>query len=236
MKVRALFAPLALALLVPDVASAQQIIVNGGFEGGLTGWWIANAAGGSGNFYLSSSTVSPVSGSPTPGPRSGLNYAVTDQTAPGAHALFQTFTLGSAPTSATLSFWYFNRTSVGPLGAQNDFSFTGPANQRVQIDLLSGDISGDPFGGTVLANFFTGAGNTGWTFFTQDITGLLGAGTYSLRFAQVDNQNVFQHGVDDVSLNLSTISTISTVPEPSTTALLGFGLISIAAYARRRLA
>jgi len=82
----------------------------------------------------------------------------------------------------------------------------------------------------VLSNFVDGAGMSGWTFFTQDIPGLLGAGTYSLRFAEVDNQLFFQHGVDDVSLDVSTVS------EPATTALFAFGLVSIVGYPRRRRA
>lgn len=225
-------ATLVLAIALPTAASAQQRIVNGGFESGIASWGQSDQSGGSGSYYLLNGTTGPVSGLTLPGPHSGAWYVSSDQTGPGSHTLYQSFTISGAASSASLSFWHFIANyGGGPYGAQDDFDYNSSPNQRVQVDLLWGDISGNPFGGTVLANFFTGATNFGWTQYTQDITSLLSsAGTYSLRFTEVDNQSFFNHGIDNVSVN------VSTVPEPGTIALVGFGMAALVGFKRRRRA
>lgn len=226
---RKLLAPLALSLILPAAASAQQMITNGGFESGLTGWTVANQADGNGDWFSTAGVESPLSFFAIPGPQAGSLYAVTDQTGPGSHMLFQTFTIGGPVSSATLSFWHFIQNSaVAASGAQNDLNYTSDPNQHVQVDLLSGDISGNPFGGTVIGNFFFGGTDFGWTNYSQDITALLSTpGTYSLRFAEVDNQSFFQYGVDNVSL------AVNTVPEPGTYALVAVGMLALAGVKRR---
>ena len=59
----------------------------------------------------------------------------------------------------------------------------------------------------------------------------LAAGTYQLRFAQVDNQGFFNQGVDNVSIE----AVAGAVPEPASWAMMivGFGIVG--ALARRRI-
>ncbi len=226
-------ASLIFACAAPAALAGQQLITNGGFESGFSGWTIANQAGGSGDWYNSAGGTSPMSGMSIPGPHSGAFYAVTDQLGPGSHTMFQKFTLSSAATSATLSFSHFLANYAGQQGsqgAQNNFDYNAVPNQRIQVDLVAGDISGNPFGGVVLANFFTGGTDFAWTTFSQNVTALLGPGTYSLRFAEVDNQGFFNYGLDDVSLIVQT----STVPEPGSIAMVGFGLAALVGFNRRR--
>ncbi|HRI16081.1 MAG TPA: hypothetical protein PLX89_24040 [Verrucomicrobiota bacterium] len=91
-------------------ASAAELLVNGGFEAGLSGWTVTDQAGSSGSFYAVSGTTTPLSGFGTVGPASGLQYGLTDQGGPGAHALSQSFTV--APGSTV---WLSLRAADGPL-------------------------------------------------------------------------------------------------------------------------
>lgn len=82
----------------------------------------------------------------------------------------------------------------------------------------------------MLANFFSGAGPTGWTTYSFDVSSYLSPGTYTLRFAEADNVNYFQMGVDDVSIR----GPADVVPEPGTLSLFGFGAVGLAGFRRRR--
>ena len=91
-------------------------ITNGGFETGtFSGWTVADEAGGNGTWYVSNSTSSPNSGHLTVGPASGSYYAVSDQSAPGAHVLIQSFSTVPANSTVTLTFDMFvNNYDTGP--------------------------------------------------------------------------------------------------------------------------
>lgn len=219
-------------LLAGSTASAQQQIVNGGFEtGDFTGWNVANQAGGSGNFYVNTVGCTPLNCFTVPGMRSGLFYAVTDQGGPGAHEIWQSFTLSGAASSAIFKFSIADLNQASGTANFGNLDYTSIPNQHVRVDIFAGSYS--PFSTSSLQNFFTGAttelGGTGYVDFTFDVTSLLSAaGTYTVRFAEVDNQFFHNFSVDDVSLDV-----VST-PEPASMTLLATGLIGIAFGARRR--
>jgi hypothetical protein len=225
-----LAASLAVAL-AGSTASAQQQIVNGGFEtGDFTGWNVANQAGGSGDFYTSMGCT-PLNCFTTNGPRSGSWYAVTDQTGPGAHEIWQSFTLSGAAASAIFKFSIADLNQASGTANFGDLDYTSVPNQHVRVDIFSGSYS--PFATSSLQSFFTGAttelGGTGYIDFTFDVTSLLSAaGTYTVRFAEVDNQFFHNFSVDDVSL------AVTATPEPASMTLLATGLVGIAVSARRR--
>lgn len=130
---RRMFVWLAAALLFVGAGQARagELITNGGFETGtFLGWTEFDQAGGSGSWFVSSSTTAPLSGLSTVGPASGSFYAVTDQTGPGAHVLLQSFTVAPGSSSVILSFDMFvNDYDGGP--------FTGPLDYTVSRMALS---------------------------------------------------------------------------------------------------
>ena len=219
-------------------ANAIELISNGNFEtGNLSGWTIPifPAITNSGGWFVDApGTTTPLSGHSTAGNGLGGNYyAVTDQTWTSTHALSQTFTVPGPASSVILSFQMFANdyhgvAIVDPIGLDH----TGPANQHARVDILNSAAPPFETGAGVLANYFLGVDSgvdpNPYTTYTFDITALVGTGgSYTLRFAQVDNQNNLNLGVDNVSINFVA------VPEPSGVALVAIGVASMLVTRKR---
>jgi hypothetical protein len=229
----------ALALLVLPAHAAP--ILNGDFEAGLANWNRADQVGSDGSFVLQSGTTSPVNGMAVPAPPGGSNAAMTDGQAGGSHVLYQDFMQGTAVGSARLSFDLFigNRADAFFLPDPLTLDWaTAALNQQARVDILAG--GSDPFSmaaSDLLLNLFsTGLGDplvSGYNHFEIDITALLNANlnqSLRLRFAEVDNVNMFQFGVDNVVLD---IGAPGEVPEPAAWMLILAGLAA-GALSRRR--
>src|SRR5688572_13540257 len=72
-----------------------DLISNGGFESGFSDWTRVDQVGSDGTFHLQSGTASPVNGDAVPAPPGGSTAAMTDAQGPGAHVLYQIFTVSS---------------------------------------------------------------------------------------------------------------------------------------------
>jgi hypothetical protein len=220
----------AAGLAIEANSSLGAIITNGGFESALTGWTIANQAGGEGSFSIQNGTVSPMLGQSVPAPPSGLAAAMSDAGGPGSHVLYQDFIV---PTLAPGEDRFVFRASIFvgnradrfaiPNSLQFDLPAAGAAgfNQRARIDITLAGAT-NPFtlaANEVLRNVFeTNVGDplvSGYTTLNADLTAALAGRTgqtLRLRFAEVDNLGPFQFGVDNVD--------ISAVPEPSSVVLV----------------
>jgi len=225
----------ALACFVAPAASAQQLINNGGFESGFSGWTRVDQTGSEGTWLQQSGTTTPVNMITVPAPPGGSNAAMTDASGPGSHVLYQDFTVPMSLGVATLSFDLFIRNHANAFFSPTTLDFATPAlNQQFRVDIMT--TSADPFsvtmGDVLFTVYQTQPGNplvSGYLTITADLTALFAARpgeTLRLRFAEVDNVNFFNVGVDNVSL---------VVPEPGTIGLVLLGAGLLAARVVRRI-
>ncbi|MBX3380016.1 MAG: hypothetical protein KF805_07960 [Phycisphaeraceae bacterium] len=211
-------------------APAQELIANGGFESGFSGWTRVDQIGSDGTFHLQSGAASPVNGFAVPPPPHGQSAAMTDSAAPGSHVLYQDIVIPASVPVATLRFSLYINNSAGAFSTPSTLDWATPTlNQQARVDIMT--TGADPFSVSapdILQNVFqTIIGSSlvsGYNEFSIDVTALLAAHageTLRLRFAEADNVNFFNFGVDSVSL---------TVPAPSALGLAAAGL----SFRRRR--
>lgn len=209
-------------------ADTVQLLTNGNFATGtFAGWTEANQAGGSGSWFVSTSTSSPISEFTTPGPFPGDSfYAVSDQTGPGGHVLLQSFTVPVDTTSLLLTFNMFSDDRDNGPFCPGSLDFTVSPNECARVDILNGAAGAFATGSGVVSNLYNTAslassgGTNPWIPYSFNVAGLTPGNTYQLRFGEVDNQLFFQQGVADVCL-------VATTPEPSSLLLLCTGLLGM---------
>ncbi|WP_440906537.1 PEP-CTERM sorting domain-containing protein (plasmid) [Catenovulum sp. SX2] len=209
----------AMVVLASGHANAGLIehINNGDFEtGDFSGWNVVNT--GSGAWNINNGTF-------VPGGMSGLpvisgNYdAVTSQSGPGFHNLYQDVSLGEFD-SAILSWDDRIRSNA---------AFSDPNQEwRVLIEDLNGALISEVFS--------TNPGDTtsqiGANTRSYDLTALLSGytnQTIRISFEQQDNLGFFSAVLDNVSFTTS----VASVSEPATLALFGLGLLSLLSNSRR---
>ena len=213
-------------------SARANLITNGGFEtGDFAGWTVVDQAGGSGSFFISNpGTATPLSGfSTAANPSGGRFYAVSDQFGPGCHVLLQSFTIPVGASNFQLTFQMFvnnqfGETIVNPAG----LDYTAFPNEHARVDILSSSATPFDTGAGVVENLYLGSdpgsNPNPYTSYSFDLSDLA-AGTYQLRFAEVDNQFYFNQGVDNVS--------ISTPDSGSTVVPLGVAMIVVGLLHRR---
>lgn len=196
--------------MLNSVTLAQELISNGDFENGLNGWQVITQAGSNETyFYLDTpGNFTPLSWYPTANnPLGGNQYVVTDQHGPGAIALIQPVNIPPGVTSVTLSFQMFvnDQSGWGPLVHPVGLDFNAEPNQHARVDILCDGADAFSTGSAVLQNLYLGIDGSltpyNYTDYLFDITdAVMVPGTYNLRFAEVDNQEFFNLGIDNVSL------------------------------------
>jgi hypothetical protein len=209
---------------------ASELIINGGFETGtLSGWTVTTEAGSyaGSNFFASSSTTTPLSGSSTVGPKTGTYYAVSDNVGSSAVILSELFTVPSQPSSLILTYSLFVNSYGGTqINTSAGLDYNQLPSQFGIVSLLSAGTSLFSTSAGVLQNFYLGtaplAGSNPYVNYSFDITSLVSAGgSYILRFGEVSNLDVLNLGVDNVSVNFT--AAVAT-PEPSSAVLLLFAM------------
>lgn len=213
---RTILVTLATLALTTASNAGLSLITNGGFESGLSGWTTANQLGSEGTFFHQSGATSPVNALTVQPPPEGSFAAMTDAGGPGSHVLYQDFVVPANITDASLTFSLFINNTATAFTTPSHLDFATTAlNQQARVDIMT--AASDPFSTAptdILQTLFqTTVGSpltTGYNSLTFDLTAFLAARpgqTLRLRFAEVDNVNIFNFGVDDVSL---------VVPSPAT--------------------
>jgi Ca2+-binding RTX toxin-like protein len=188
--------------ILPAFGASAATISNGGFEtGNFTGWTVQNA--GNGNWFAYSGTTTPLSAMTVPAPPEGLRAAITDQTGPGSHILYQDVALEAGATH-TLSMVVYYRTSAADFSTPNTLDHTVSPNQQYRIDIMkpTAPVTSVSPSDVLVPAFRTDPGeptSMAPTTLTVDLTPYQGT-TVRLRFAEVDNQGFFNAAVDNVSL------------------------------------
>lgn len=218
---------LVLMTLAVHQVSGAELISNGGFESGLSGWTTMDALGSDGTFYLQTGTASPSIGDAVPAPPGGINAAMSDAQGPGSHVLYQDFLVPGVVGSALLSLDVFIGNRGQDFFTRNHLDFSlNEINQQARIDILKSGT--DPFSvsptDVLFTIYQTQSGDplvAGYDPLSVDVTGVLNSylnQTLRLRFAEVDNLGSLQMGVDNISL--VTRDTPGTVPDVATTSVL----------------
>lgn len=124
-------------------ALAANIVVNGSFESGLSGWTVTNDGTCTVDVYEAGDTTPGFFGAPAPAPTEGLFLVVTDPIAPGSCSIHQDVAI---PTGA-------NAVLTADIGYLFDSGFSAASGCSVTVEVTT--PSGSP-----IATVFSEIGTT----------------------------------------------------------------------------
>jgi hypothetical protein len=190
----------AVALLVLGTAgAAANTVVNGGFESGdFEGWSVVNEPSDSGDWFVYGAEEGPF-----PPPPQGEFAAITQQSNPGTHILYQDVPIEAGQTYLSMIVYY---DSSGPIAVPNPDTLEagdeGDGNQQYRVEVMdpaaplesvaSSDILATVFRTLDGDPAFIGPHTVG-----VDLSAFVGQ-TVRLRLAEVDDLGEFNAGVDAV--------------------------------------
>jgi hypothetical protein len=214
----------AAALLVAAPASAQNLVSNGSFEGGFTGWTLANVGGGTAPVVIS---YGDPSGYPTGafgeaiGPNSVMTLSpdmVGDKV-----AYFSSDTANPDSLTQTIMLQAGKTYNIG-------FDYYAPANGIANPNdaSLSFLINGMAAGGTLTAGSGSGTAAQTWFNFNTSFVALAsGPASLSFEFRGL--------GSTAADFAIDRVYAVAAVPEPAAWGMMigGFGLAGMAVRRRR---
>ena len=232
-------------LLATPLVQAAELVQNGGFEdnGGVgsstfTGWTVYSQPGSDGALAVQSDTVSPQNGFPVEAPPEGGFAAMTDQIGPGAYALYQDIAIPVDAASVSFSAQILIDNKASDFATPATLDYTVSPNQQFRVDILDPAAGPQDLGAAVLENLFlTNPGDPllqPYQTITADLSAYAGQ-TIRLRFAETDNSNFFNVGIDAVSVDAATHAHAIPTTGVSVSLLLSVltGLAGLAGLRRR---
>jgi hypothetical protein len=251
---QALIAGIAgLGLLAAPGAARAAIVTNGDFEtGNLSGWQVDDFLPGSGSWFAYTGTTAP-GGATVSAPPQGSFAAVTSQSDPGRHVLYQDITLPAGGSVNKLSLFVYYTTGV-PLSTPETLDPEVMPNEQYRVDVMKPSapidslIPGDILR-TVFSTSSTDPSTLAPTANGEDLSAFAGQ-TVRLRFAEVDNQAPLHASADAVSVSSNgftigqarlnkkkgTAKIPVTVPEAGTLTVSGNGVKGMVAAASKSVA
>lgn len=183
-------------------------VVNGSFErnGGVgsnvfAGWSVVDFPEGQGSWFVQTDGASPLNGFVAFTPPAGQFAAMTDQSGPGTHILYQDVRVPAGQSTLSFKVSLFNQ--AGVYFAPRTLSSERFPNQQFRMDIMARSAKVDGLGAGVLRNvFLTEPGDPplqGYITIRTSLTPFAGR-TVRLRFAEVDNLGNFHVGIDQVRI------------------------------------
>jgi hypothetical protein len=208
LKQAALAVVAAFAFLAPATAGAATV-VNGDFEtGNLSGWQVFNSSS-SGNWFAYSGDRPPLSGDDGNvfiRPPQGTFAALTDESSPDTAILSQDIALEPFWTHQLALTLYYRSQDPIAVPEPNTLASDGTAdeNQQLRVDVMRAGTPIDSLNPvdiltTVFANKNGDSQELNPTLFTADLTPF-GGQTVRLRIANAVQEDIFNAGVDGVSI------------------------------------
>jgi hypothetical protein len=191
-------------------SSKPSPLANGSFElnGGVgtnvfTGWTVVDLAGSFGSWFVQTGGFSPF-GFTVGEPTDGSFAAMTDQTGPGTHILYQDVVVPKGVSRTYLSFDLLINNLSGGFATPNTLSHDEfIQNQQFRADIMDPNAPIDDVGaGVLLPVYRTETSDpilSPYRTITVSLRQFRGQ-VVRLRFAEVDNLGFFQVGIDHMVL------------------------------------
>ena len=213
----------ATALVVAAPAAAQNLVTNGSFESGFTGWTLGNVGGGAAPVVI---TYNNTNGYPTGAFGEPILTNMVMSRSPdavgGQVAYFSSDTANPDSLSQIVNLVAGQTYNLG-------FDYYAPQNgiSNPNDASLSFLIGGVPAGAVLTAGSFTGTPARTWfNFNTTYVATLTGATNLTFQFRGL--------GVTAADFAVDRVYALAAVPEPATWGMMIIGFGAIGAAMRRR--
>jgi hypothetical protein len=240
----ALFAAVLLAILVPSGAAAATV-VNGGFESGTLNGWQVHRVTEAGNWFAYEGTDAPIGSkrphpaAPVQAPPQGRYAATSDEADPDTLILYQDIALEAGFSHQLSLLAYYD--SYKPIAVPtpnilsvDEGALEGRKNQQFRIDVMKPSAPLESVAPTdILRTVFATKPGDPVTMAPTKLTANLSAfagQTVRLRIANAVHEEVFNAGVDAVSISSAPLGSPQSRGSKHGPSLFSFGRVRVSRH------